>query len=239
MFTGRYLQFCGRIIKRCYFMPITTVNLRNFSNQRNRGADDPQDSNIPVGLGSKYKVFRDDDSVEILDVDEEQLKNEEQIQKEKLQEYDEYKGLNLERGETGVFEIEDLIEVLKRDNAEDVFVVELPKEINFVKYICIVTGKSRRHMLAIAQFVRKLYKRKMHDTDLIPKIEGKDSDEWLALDLGNIALHIFSNEARCKYDLDSLWAVGSEYDPESNKQDPLVDLLEKHSIYLSDLKPAS
>lgn len=105
-------------------------------------------------------------------------------------------------------------------------------------------------MQAIAEFVRKVYKRKCHSNDIIPRIEGENSKEWVALDLGsllknyvllsqlcsyfliitgNIALHIFSKEARTKYDLESLWAVGAQYDSEYNKEDPIVEMLERHS----------
>lgn len=57
--------------------------------------------------------------------------------------------------------------------------------------------------------------------------------------VGNIALHIFSNEARVKYDLDSLWSLGEEYDDECNKpDDPIVQMLQQNSIYLRGLEPA-
>lgn len=55
---------------------------------------------------------------------------------------------------------------------------------------------------------------------------------------GNIALHIFSTKARTLYDLDSLWAVGSRFDDEYNKKEPVSEMLEKHS-YLEGLEPAS
>lgn len=142
-------------------------------------------------------------------------------------------------GKTGVFDIEDLVAVLKVENAENVFVATVPNDINYVNYICIVSGKSQKHMFAIAQFVRRVFKQKRHKTDTIPKLEGAASKDWMAIDLGNIALHIFSRKARQLYDLDMLWAVGSQFDNESNKKDALVDLLEKHTIYLSDLQPAS
>lgn len=56
---------------------------------------------------------------------------------------------------------------------------------------------------------------------------------------GNIALHIFSKEARALYDLDTLWTVGPQYDDQTNKKEPISDMLEKHSIYLSGLEPAN
>lgn len=161
--------------------------------------------------------------------------------------------------------------MLQRENCVDVFVAAVPKELKYVDYICIVSGKSQKHMQAIAQFVRRVYKQKMHKNDLIPKLEGANSNQWMALDLGidspnfikahapsglnlsnlgifvifivlmlagNIALHIFSRDARQIYDLDSLWSVGPQFDKEYNKQDPVAEMLEKHSLYLHDLEPA-
>lgn len=95
-------------------------------------------------------------------------------------------------------------------------------------------------MLAIATFVRKLFKIKRNSGEIIPKIEGEKSRKWMALDLGNIALHVFSEDTRLEYNLESLWAIGKEFDTESNKpNDAFVELFERHSIYLQDLNPKS
>lgn len=83
-----------------------------------------------------------------------------------------------------MFEIEDLVGLLQRENSKDIFVATVPPEINYVEYICIVSGRSKRHVRALAEFVRKVYKRKCHQSDAIPRIEGKESNEWMALDLG-------------------------------------------------------
>lgn len=89
-------------------------------------------------------------------------------------------------------------------------------------------------MKAMAEFVRKMYKVKMDKGDIIPKIEGKKSDEWMAMDLGNIALHIFSANVRRQYDLEMLWSVGADYDTETNKpSDPIYELFDQHSKSLS------
>lgn len=50
----------------------------------------------------------------------------------------------------------------------------------------IVTGKSARHLLAMATHVRRLFKNKKHPNDKIPDIEGKakKNEDWFALDLG-------------------------------------------------------
>lgn len=95
-------------------------------------------------------------------------------------------------------------------------------------------------MKAMAEFVRKMYKIKGKKGDLLPKIEGKNSDEWLAMDLGNIALHIFSSKVRKQYDLETLWSVGSDYDPETNKiEDPIYKLFDQHSILVGHNQSSS
>jgi ribosomal silencing factor RsfS len=85
-----------------------------------------------------------------------------------------------------VFDLEDLLELLKLDNAKDICVIRLPPELKYVEYMVIVTGKSRRHIIGLAEFVRKVFKKKCNKTDIIPKIEGENCSKWSALDLGEL-----------------------------------------------------
>lgn len=54
---------------------------------------------------------------------------------------------------------------------------------------------------------------------------------------GNIALHIFTDKKRTIYDLETLWAVGAEFDEQMNKRSDVVEIFENYSEYLKDLKP--
>ncbi|XP_044266392.1 uncharacterized protein LOC123012497 [Tribolium madens] len=241
MFVTRFLSKT-RPQKQCYYLLQNCVHQRMKSDKGEKLQPSDTSKNTtktPLGeMSSKYQVFRDEDSEVILDIYEDRSKYSNPVNAIEEEAPDPFEGLNLERGVNGVYDIEDLIQVLHTENAEDIFVAAVPKEIQYVEYICVVTGKSHKHMKAIAQFVRMIYKKKMYKSDLIPKLEGENSKDWLALDLGNIALHIFSREARILYDLDSLWALGPKYDPECNKQDPVAEMLEKHSFYLEGLHPA-
>jgi ribosomal silencing factor RsfS len=83
-------------------------------------------------------------------------------------------------------------------------------------------------MFTLANFIRRRFKmkdRKLSDT--LPKIEGtKDTKDWIAIDLGNIALHIFTGKAREDVDLETLWTVGPQYDDLTNKKESdIVQLL--------------
>lgn len=87
-------------------------------------------------------------------------------------------------GITGVYDIEELVALLERDKANNIFVAKVSKKYAYVDYIVVVTGRSQKHMNALATFVRKVYKLKRYPSDLIPKIEGQKSHDWIALDLG-------------------------------------------------------
>lgn len=98
----------------------------------------------------------------------------------------------------------------------------MPQQFAYVDYMVIITGTTFRHMLGMASFVRKLYKIKRLSSDSIPKIEGKECSNWMAMDLGNIALHIFSSSARQYYNLESLWIFGSEYEKKVGRNNEAV-----------------
>lgn len=143
--------------------------------------------------------------------------------------------LFLAGGVHGVLDVEELVAILRKENAMDLFVVSVPAEYRYVQYMVIVSGKSGKHMLGMAEFVRKVYKYKMKGKDIIPMLEGKGSRDWIALDLGNIALHIFSKTKREYYDLESLWSIGSELDTICNEpEDPIIQILKQHAVCIDD-----
>ncbi|XP_014282081.1 ribosomal silencing factor RsfS isoform X2 [Halyomorpha halys] len=132
----------------------------------------------------KFKVFKDEDSPVILDVEEELAELDKKSKTKIIPRENKVDEEVLTRGFTGVFDIEELVHYLKEDNAKDIFVVKVPTELKYVDYFVVVSGKSRRHILGLAEYIRGLFKRKRHSSDVIPAIEGKDSSDWIAMDLG-------------------------------------------------------
>ncbi|KOC62703.1 Mitochondrial assembly of ribosomal large subunit protein 1 [Habropoda laboriosa] len=210
----------------------STNNKKYFKNDKN---DESRVHNLIGSAGITHKIFKEEDAEIIFDISEKQETiNLEDLMSEE-EHYDPYEGINLKRGINGVFEIEELVSLLQRDNAKNIFVASVPSELSYVDYMVVVTGKSNKHMKALAVFIRKVYKLKKHKADLIPKIEGQTSKDWIALDLGNIALHIFSDSARSLYDLETLWSVGIDYD-DTNKS-TTDDIMEQYNAFLSNLEP--
>ncbi|XP_011168957.1 mitochondrial assembly of ribosomal large subunit protein 1 [Solenopsis invicta] len=216
---------------------------RRFASNAGKDRGDENDDakkgagyNLATAMNTKYKVFHDEDADVILDVSEEQQILLENLNKQE-EAHDPYSNLNLNHGITGVYDIEDLVELLEREKAKNIFVASVPKEYTYVDYIVVVNGSSQKHMNALATFVRKVYKLKRHQTEQIPKIEGENSKDWMALDLGNIVLHIMSQSAREHYDLETLWTVGSQYDDKTTESENL-NIMDQYNDFLADLQPA-
>ncbi|XP_043288536.1 uncharacterized protein 312 [Venturia canescens] len=225
--------------------PVTLTQKKTFSTDNyprasnNNEEIENDEHNLAPTLNQQFQPFRDQDASIIFDVDEERKKV---IDLEAInalqQDHDPYEGLNMQRGVKGVYDIEDLIHLLRRDKAKEIFVVSVPPELSYVDYLVVVTAKSARHMSALATFVRKVYKIKRNPGDSLPKIEGPESKDWMALDLGNIALHILTREARDLYDLETLWTVGGKYDDKSNQLDVEKEFEKKYNKFLEGFQPA-
>jgi ribosome-associated protein len=76
---------------------------------------------------------------------------------------------------------------------------------SFADYFIICSGTSDRMLDALADAVvdkaREKYK-------LRGRIEGKPEIGWVLADLGDIIVHLFSQERRDYYRLEELWAEG-------------------------------
>ncbi|XP_060846729.1 mitochondrial assembly of ribosomal large subunit protein 1-like isoform X1 [Rhopalosiphum padi] len=204
-----------------------------------KGNDDDDDGFVKP---SNYKVFKDDDSSVILDVEEERALLDSQSSaddtRSDFEEIDQFAGFDVSRGVSGVFEVEHLVEVLQKNNASDVFVVTVPTNVRYVDYIVIATGRSQKHLKSIADFVHKLFKKKRRPSDSIPRLVNKKPIDWIALDIGNIAVHLLTKDARKNFDLETIWSVGEKFDSHLNRPvDSLVSLLNEHSFSLDNLEP--
>ncbi|KAK4297799.1 hypothetical protein Pmani_029803 [Petrolisthes manimaculis] len=184
----------------------------NFSSSTSITSEAPIQSPVKAWAQfttQKYERFDPRASQIIYDYDEERLRREQGLEEEK-QEVEKEKVI-MKRGERGVFDVEELVDLLREENARDVAVIQVPPDMMYVEFLVLVSGRSKRHVEALAQLVRRAYLSKKHSKDPPLFLEGRGTD-WVALDMRNIALHIMTREYREHYDLETLWTVGSEYD---------------------------
>ena len=62
--------------------------------------------------------------------------------------------LNISDGKTGVFDVEDLVTLLRSANASDVVVIRLPKAAQLGEHMVIASAKSQRHLTAMSKDVQ-------------------------------------------------------------------------------------
>ncbi|KAJ6666587.1 hypothetical protein lerEdw1_020310 [Lerista edwardsae] len=110
---------------------------------------------------------------------------------------------------SSVFSIDDMVSLLRQENAKDICVIQLPPEMKYTNYFIIVSGSSTRHLHAMAHYLIKMYKHLKADSDPHVLIEGRDCDDWLCIDLGNIVIHFMLPETREIYELEKLWTLRS------------------------------
>ncbi len=86
--------------------------------------------------------------------------------------------------------------------AEDVVTIDLRGRSAVSDYMVIVTGRSNRHVGAIAETVARGLK------DIGAKkirIEGMPNCDWVLIDSGDVVVHVFRPEVREFYNLERLW----------------------------------
>ena len=91
--------------------------------------------------------------------------------------------------------------------AEDVVVLDMRALVAYTDFLAICTARNERQARAIVDEVRLRVKR---DTGLLPGgVEGGDDAGWTILDYLDCVLHVFTPEARDRYQLEELWRDAS------------------------------
>jgi ribosome-associated protein len=95
--------------------------------------------------------------------------------------------------------------------ALDVRVLDVRTVASFTDFFVIASGTSDRHVGAVADAIleraRTLGERPIG-------VEGQELARWVLVDLGDVILHVFQEEARAYYDLERLWGEAESVDLE-------------------------
>lgn len=96
-----------------------------------------------------------------------------------------------------------LAEIADSKGATDIVLIEIGRLVSYTDYLLICTARNDRMARAIADEVRLLVKREYQRLPL-----GADGDAdtgWQIMDYLDCVLHIFTAEARDRYQLEDLW----------------------------------
>lgn len=100
-----------------------------------------------------------------------------------------------------------VLESLSSDKAEDVVQIDLRGKSEIGDYMVICSGRSTRQVSAISE---KLAQTVKDAFGLSPKMEGKDTGDWVLIDTGDVIVHVFRPEVRDFYQIEKMWLDGGE-----------------------------
>jgi ribosome-associated protein len=98
-----------------------------------------------------------------------------------------------------------VLESLDDDQAQDIVSIPLEGKSSIADYMIVASGRSSRHVTAIAQKVAEKIKRSGNGS---PRIEGLPAADWVVVDAGDVVVHLFRPEVRGFYNLERMWAFG-------------------------------
>ncbi len=99
--------------------------------------------------------------------------------------------------------------------AEDIVTIPLEGKSSLGDYMVVATGRSDRHVGAIADQLQS--KIKEFGTSRV-RIEGQPACDWVLVDTGDIIIHVFRPEVREFYNLEKMWKA--EIPPDASQADP-------------------
>ncbi|MGI9400916.1 MAG: ribosome silencing factor [Rhizobiaceae bacterium] len=105
--------------------------------------------------------------------------------------------------------LDTVIESLEDSKAEDLLNINIQRKSALGDYMVVASGRSHRHVGAIADHLLRDLKSKGFGT---PKTEGLPACDWVLIDTGDIIVHIFRPEVREFYGLEKMWLMPDQQD---------------------------
>ena len=98
--------------------------------------------------------------------------------------------------------LEQVIDSLTQDKAEEVVQIDLRGKTQMADHMVIASGRSSRQVMVMAE---KLTDRLKQVFGLSARVEGRDTGDWVLIDAGDVIVHIFRPEVREFYQLEKMW----------------------------------
>ncbi|NRB10957.1 MAG: ribosome silencing factor [Rickettsiaceae bacterium] len=95
-----------------------------------------------------------------------------------------------------------ILDCLHEKKADNIETLELSDNIPLAKYMIFASGRSRKNISAVAEYIMLELKDKHK---LLVNAEGRGHSDWVLIDAGDIIIHLFQPEAREEYKLKELW----------------------------------
>ena len=110
-------------------------------------------------------------------------------------------------------ELSDLVlNAISERHGEDTEAYDMRGISILADYFVATSATSSRQLQAIANYIiEACHEKGYYDY----RVEGNRDSEWLLVDLGDVVVNIFSEDARAFYNLEKLWADGKKLELEA------------------------
>jgi ribosome-associated protein len=94
--------------------------------------------------------------------------------------------------------------------ALNVEIIDVRGKVDYSDYVVVMSGRSDRQVNALSGNIEKELHEKLGARCI--GIEGTPHGNWLLMDYGDVIVHIFHQDMRGYYDLESLWIDAARVD---------------------------
>ncbi len=109
--------------------------------------------------------------------------------------------------------LREVIQVLDDAKADDVVTIELAGKSSVADYMVIASGRSDRHVGAIADQLQRRLKEIKYGA---VRVEGQPQNDWVLIDVGDLVVHVFRPDVREFYNLEKMWMADTSVDPSTH-----------------------
>lgn len=95
-----------------------------------------------------------------------------------------------------------VIEKLEDMKGRDVVTLDVSQKSDFADFMVVASGNSSRHVKSLAQSL--ITDCRAEGVEPLG-VEGNDVGEWALVDLGDIIVHVMTDDTRDTYQLEQLW----------------------------------
>lgn len=88
-------------------------------------------------------------------------------------------------------------------SALNVEIIDVRGKVDYADYVVVMSGRSDRQVAALARHIEAELKKK-HGAACLG-VEGLPTASWLLMDFADVVVHIFHEDTRGYYDLETLW----------------------------------
>ncbi len=95
-----------------------------------------------------------------------------------------------------------VVDTLEDLKGRDLVTLPVAELTDITDYMILASGTSNRHVKSLVDRLVEAAKDAAHPPN---GVEGRETNEWVLVDLGDVLVHVMQAETRKFYDLERLW----------------------------------